>query len=159
MKKQDEIHVTPELRNTIRQIAKKEIPPNPNIFDELQKEVEITIGTKIYPSFLLSPVFIEFAEQAKQQRTSSSVDGRASVSNANIADGTTVYDNFSSASTVELLPLAGAANLQTLHEDVELKLNEGAHPSKSTSGRPMPKLTSDLLLATQKRRLEVRPQG
>lgn len=165
LKKQDEIHVSPELRNTIRRISKKEIEPNPNIFDEIQNEVEITIGSKIYPSFLLSPVFIEFTEQTKQQLSPTATENRAGCSSSstsssaiiNTADGTASFGTVGSA-PVNLIPLLCANDLQTLHEDVELKL-ESSHPLKTNSDRHMPKLTSDLLLATQKRRLDVRPQG
>lgn len=152
LKKQNWVNVSAELRHTIRKIQKEETQPDPNIFDDIQREVEKTISENIYPSFFHSPVFIEFAN-----KNAESVVAETSVI-PNNADGTFNTNKIASSASVDLL--SNAMSLQTLHEDVELKLNENTHPSKSSSThRSTPKLTSDLLLATQKKRLEVRPSG
>lgn len=152
LKKQSWVNVSADLRHTIRKIQKEETQPDPNIFDNIQREVEKTISEKIYPSFFHSPVFIEFANKHAE----SSVTETSSIPNT--ADGTINTNKIVTSESVD--SLSDAMCLATLHEDVELKLNENAHPSKSSSThRSKPKLTIDLLLATQKNRLEVRPPG
>lgn len=98
---------------------------------------------------MLSTTFVQFAGQAGNVKQQSGVGDAVT-----FPDGVTNLRTVDSASTNLL---TGAVNLQTLHEDVELKLVDGAHTLKSSTLRP--KLTSDLLLRTQDRRLEVRPQG
>lgn len=79
---------------------------------------------------------------------------------ANTSDGGGAAATAFSRINVDGLPsLINTSNLQTLHEDTELKLNAKSHSMKPRTVRTMPKLTEDLLLATQKGRLEVRPQG
>lgn len=79
----------------------------------------------------------------------------ASSSVAAATDGAAAF----SGMTVELSPLLMSQTLQTLHENTELNLS-GKHTStRTTTDHFMPKLTSNLLLATAAGRLEVRPQG
>lgn len=49
--------------------------------------------------------------------------------------------------------------LPTLHEDSELVMSERSTLMKTSTDRHLPKLTHEMLLATQKGRLEVRPPG
>lgn len=172
-----------ELRKTILQISRKEIEPVPRIFDDLQKKVEKIIEKEVYPAFLMSDIFIEFVQSRQDegitveianetntlptQIDSSSASGLCSSNSSSRTDitaSTAPMTDGHVASAYNLMnadlisPIINASNLQTLHEDSELKLNAESHSTKSrTEGRPM--LTKELLLATQKGRLEVRPQG
>lgn len=49
--------------------------------------------------------------------------------------------------------------LPTLHEDSELVMSERASVMKTSTDRHVPKLSHEMLLVTQKGRLEVRPPG
>lgn len=147
--------------------------------------MEKIIEKEVYPAFLTSDVFIEFIQTKEDEATTvenvnetntlpmpAGSSGAISICSSshtnmlglvpNTSDGggnggnsaTTAYNRIN----VDLISPFNAPNLQTLHEDSELKLNTESHSAKSrTDGRPM--LTKELLLATQKGRLEVRPQG
>lgn len=155
------IKVSPELRDTISQIIARKIPPNRNVYDELQKNVEEIIAKRIYPEFLKSDVFIEYVEQHSRNNiksiTNQASTSRNSNSNININNTACNTDGNASYSTVGLSPLVMSPNLQTLHEDTELTISNEPISTKTTTDQP--KLTRDFLLATQKSRLEVRPPG
>lgn len=174
--------VLPELRKTILRISRKEIDPIGNIFDEFQKDIEKRIEETSYRTFLASDAFIQYVRCNEQntknpiinvpytstitstntgtnQTTTTQANATTSNAGANSSDGSTTATNKISSMTVDLSPLHSSSNLQTLHEDSELKLSDVPVLSRTTTDRPMPKLTKDLLLATQKNRMEVRPQG
>lgn len=153
------IEAPTELRTTILQILRNEIEPQPHIFDDLQKRVEQIIEKEVYPAFLTSDLFIEYT----QSREDGAKAIEAAPEIANVPMHTKRMNSMHSMfiNAYDGLPssLINSPNLQTLHEDSELRLNAKSHSMKPRTARPMPKLTEDLLLATQKGRLEVRPQG
>ncbi|XP_031626193.1 axin-like isoform X2 [Contarinia nasturtii] len=171
---QGKIPTSPELQKTISDIIRKESTPNPHVFDDLQKTVADMIATTTYRAFLQSDMFIQYVHNkefekptianANQPNYTSNV---ASASNSSSSNSTATASMTSSTTdsaatfsgmTVELSPLLTTPTLQTLHEDTELKLSQSTS-TKTTTDRPMPKLTSENLLATERRRLEIRPQG
>lgn len=135
--------------------GKPELTPDPHIFDDLQETVKVQIATRIYPEFLKSKVWIDFVEErmrgSEVKPINSSVQANFNSYLSGCAGGAAGF-------TVGVLPLVASSNLQTLHEDTELNLNDGPTLRKSTTDR-QPKLTKDLLLVTQNKRLEVRPEG
>lgn len=152
--------VSPELRNTISQIIARKIPPNPNVFDELHKNIVGIIAQKIHPAFVQSEVFIQFINQNSQEITKPITNQASTSSNINISSNSNTTTNTDGASsfsglTVGLSPLIASSNLQTLHEDTELTIS---NEPTATTDRSMP-LTTQNLLASQKLRLDVRPQG
>lgn len=151
------IKVLPELRETISQIIARKIPPNPNVFDELQANVQETMAKKLYPEFLQSETFIQFIEQNSRD-TKNPTTVR---SNSNINSNTTTSNTDGAAIVSGINVGLSTSNLQTLHEDAELKLNNEPISTKKSTDRSMqrPTLTKDRLLATQNERLEIRPQG
>lgn len=157
------IKVLPELRETISQIIARKIPPNPNVFDELQVNVQEIMAKKLYPEFLKSETFIQFIEQNSRGTKNPTTIRPSTSSNSNIIINTTTSNTdgaaIISAINVGLSP--STSNLQTLHEDAELTLNNEPISTKKTTDRSMqrPTLTRDRLLATQNERLEIRPQG
>lgn len=163
------IAISDELRETITNINKRKIPANANIFDELQKQIKEIIRNTTYIAFFRSDFFIQYVEDRQKEFDTKSVaiqnqasgSSNASSAIATTSAGTASFaDGFAGFSgKTELPPLKPSTNLQTLHEDAELNLSEEPNLKKTTTDRPMPKLTKDLLLATQKGRLEVRPQG
>lgn len=150
------------------QIRRKEIQPFKNIYDEVQKCVEKIIANTIYPTFLQSQIFIQYVgtKDAIINSTSSNTtntQGTTCTTTSSTtqcsSDGIVTAVTTSSRMTIDTSPLTATYNLQTLHEDTELKLSDVTVLTKTTTDRPMPKLTREALLATQKGRLEVRPQG
>ncbi|XP_055311072.1 axin [Sitodiplosis mosellana] len=159
-----QIEISPELRTTITGIVLKKSPPNTNIFDDLQQQLKETIASSSYRTFLLSAFFIDYVEEQKKKYEPKPRITAASLASAmnNVAVASSSADGatgFSRPMTVELSPLLTSSNLQTLHEDAELTLSKEPTLTKTTTDRPMPKLTEGLLLVTQNRRLEVRPEG
>lgn len=156
------IKVLPELRETISQIIARKIPPNPNVFDELQANVQETMAKKLYPEFLKSETFIQFIDQNSRDTKNPTTAVRPSTSsNSNINSNTTTSNTDGAAIISGINVGLSTSNLQTLHEDAELTLNNEPISTKKTTDRSMqrPTLTRDRLLATQNERLEIRPQG
>lgn len=169
----DKIPISSELQKTISAICKKEMPPDRDIFNDLQKSVAELIDQTTYRSFLQSEMFIQYVNNKEFDSQPPIASVSQPICNTNIASASSSNSSTAAASmtsstadgataftgmTVELSPLLTTPTLQTLHEDTELKLGQQSL-ARTTTERPMPKLTSELLLATEKRRLEVRPQG
>lgn len=155
------IKVLPELRETISQIIARKIPPNPNVFDELQANVQETMAKKLYPEFLKSETFIQFIDQNSRDTKNPTTIRPSTSSNSNINSNTTTSNTDGAAIISGINVGLSTSNLQTLHEDAELTLNNEPISTKKTTDRSMqrPTLTRDRLLATQNERLEIRPQG
>lgn len=151
---QNIINTPPELRKTISQIAKSEIEPIKKIYEDLQNIVEQIIATTIYPAFRQSDVFIHYISQNAKgleniQSTTASQASCSSSTACSSSDGTASFSRMTG-----LPPILSSSNLQTLHEDSELKISDEPILTKATTNRPKPKLTKDLLLRTQEGRLE-----
>lgn len=158
----DRFDISPDLRNTITEIVSRKRAANTNIFNELQSTVKGVIASTSYQTFLTSEFFIRYVEeQERQYETKPSVSGANTTSavnntvSSNDADGAVGFTGM----TIELSPLLPLSNLQTLHEDSELNFSEQSTMPKRMTARPMPKLTPELLLATEQGRLEVKPPG
>lgn len=157
-----EIQVSPELRNSIKKINKGEIPANANILDTVQKSVENSISQTTYPSFLNSDLYRQHVEELQNAvAVGSFVAPTASLTASSSSSSSTTslssYDTLGACSTTLQEHLTKNSILPTLHEDAELAIAEDTTSKSLVSSNP--KLTKDLLLATQKRRLEVRPPG
>ena len=112
----------------------------------MQQDIVRTINETTYQNFFQSDLYIEHIEHVQR----------------NTAAGTAVSSSSGSGSCTDLPRNSG---LPTLHEDTELSINDDValmttHGSSHQTPAEIPmRLTRDLLLATQKRRLEIRPQG
>lgn len=197
-RKDSPLIISDDLRRIIRETIKNEIPPSCHIFDELQKEVEFTIRTEVYPNFPTSMKYIDYIQRITnpppQEKLSSSSSSNSSLpplltyaeqktttpiqfsgSACGSAYGpSTSASSSGSISATDTLPRS--STLPTLHEESELSLcneveralhfgGQSAAAGSSTS-RPLKtapevpiRLTRDLLLATQNRRLDIRPPG
>lgn len=186
--------ITEELKNTIKRIKKRELPPDHSIFDGVQKAIFDIIKTTTYPHFKSSSDFIQYVSQIEQSvdtstivaataaaaSTSAPLIPTASQPRTNLlnkisdisTDGNTnpTYlsknnNNTSSinnnsnggnvlASIAHYIPTLN--ELPTLAEDSELVITDRTTLIKPST---RPKLTKEMLLATQAGRLEVRPAG
>lgn len=126
--------VPDDLRRLIKAGKRGEVTLTANIFNEMQKDVELNINDQTYASFLQSDMFIKYVEnicnpQNLPSSSSSSDDGSRYISRS--------------------------STLPTLHEDTELVDNE-LDMSNEERGASI-SLTKDSLMATQIRRLEFTP--
>lgn len=128
-----------------------------NVFDEAQMEVRRLINNTTYSNFLQSKMYLQYV-QAMQNPAS-----------AEFSSGSGSSSSSSSISAREMALLSQSSGLlPTLHEESELITNNSVPVHSSSTGsisaghhtpvvEPM-RLTKDILLATQKRRLDVRPK-
>lgn len=169
----NDISVPTELRNTIRKIIKNEQEADANVYNEVQREVEAKITETTFPKFFQSKFFFEYSEQVQKPAAplnnnyGGSGSGRSnSHYGSETASGwTTAIDLLSPCDSLG----ASCSNLQesltmntvlpTLHEDTELTIHDDVSTKSLGGSSAQPKLTKDLLLATQTRRLEVRSHG
>lgn len=90
--------------------------------------------------------------------SSSLAGGPSQLSGASCGSGTTSTSSSSGTCSAQEF-LRRSETLPTLHEDSELICDDSNIGSRTPIGAAPLKLTRDLLLATQNRRLEVRPPG
>ncbi|XP_060646749.1 axin-like [Drosophila nasuta] len=157
--RKSQLPVPDDLRTQIKAIKSNEIPLNSHIYDAMQQNVKSTIRDNIYPSFLCSEMYIQYIQKmsAMKEHLSSSV---TTLDNTDGGPATSASSG-NSASAANTLPRS--STLPTLHEDSTLSLcdnldNVKAENERAQNDVPM-RLTRDLLMATQKRRLEIRPPG
>lgn len=175
-----DIQLKPELRNTIKRILKNELPPNGNIYDDLLKEVQAAINNTTYPNFLMSSFYRDYVEEVQRASAKSSkcleppvasTSHCVSGSTGSLATNAGLLPSGYTSAISSLSPCdslgASCSNLPdsflvssllpTLPEDSELTMHVDLSAKPLSIAKP--KLTKDLLLATQSRRLEVRPPG
>ena len=125
----------------MKAITRGEAPADPNIYNDIQQKVKRAISESTYPHFLSSDIYMSQL-QALNVTTASASMSMPSASNSSHYGGAgalLMSDNEQTLPRNSILP--------TLDEDAEFSISA------------KPKLTKDLLLATQERRLEVRPKG
>ncbi|XP_034097970.1 axin-like [Drosophila albomicans] len=157
--RKSQLPVPDDLRTQIKAIKSNEIPLNSHIYDSMQQNVKSTIRDNIYPSFLCSEMYIQYIQKMSAMKEHLS----SSVTTLDSTDGgpASFASSGNSASAANTLPRS--STLPTLHEDSTLSLCDNLDNVKADNERaqndvPM-RLTRDLLMATQKRRLEIRPPG
>lgn len=127
----------------------------------MQHDVVRIIADTTYPSFLQSELYIQYVAHAQS----------VAAENAAVAGGTIHTSATNTAGSTSSSSGSGSANerlprsstLPTLHEDTELSITDDMSPlplceTHTPNEMPM-RLTKDLLLATQRRRLDIRPPG
>ncbi|KAH8275975.1 hypothetical protein KR044_011371, partial [Drosophila immigrans] len=147
--RKSQLSISDELRTQIKAIKSNEIPLNTHIYDGMQNHVKTTIRDNIYPSFLCSEMYIQYVQQMSAAKEHFSCS-------ASSASAMRKQSRISTAGDTAI-PLGGSSTLPTLHEDAALSTGDDLEKVKAND-IPM-RLTRDLLIATQKRRLEIRPPG
>lgn len=137
--RKSQLSITEDLRRTIKAGLKNEIRLSPNLFNHMQQEIVRIINETTYPNFLQSDLYIQHIEDAQ---------------NAAIVTASTTNSSGSCSGNIPR-----SSTLPTLHEDTELSINDDMLRGNQTPADMPMRLTHDLLMATQKRRLEIRPQG
>ncbi|XP_070498680.1 axin isoform X2 [Chironomus tepperi] len=167
--KKSELLVPDDIRRAVKAGLKDEIILTPDVYDQMQHDVERIINETTYPNFLQSEMYVQYVQQAQQTTT---VIERSQYSQqqqqATISTSTTTATSSTISETSSKF-LSRSSTLPTLMEeagdgcsvgDVTESVSDPINrmPSTSTSKVPM-SLTKDALMATQRRRLEMRSPG
>uniref|UniRef100_U5ER69 Putative axin n=1 Tax=Corethrella appendiculata TaxID=1370023 RepID=U5ER69_9DIPT len=148
------LYASEELKNKIKNGSKNIKILTADIFNELQQNVAKIISQTTYPLFLQSDYYIQHVQNMQSVGYNMGGDTLSSQR---------------SSSTSKLFSHSASA-LLTLHEDVELTTADSieqlygaigsGYNTSSMCSRSVPMgLTKDALMATEQRRLEMRPQG
>lgn len=134
-----------------------------NLFDKMQLEVEQAISETTYRSFLQSEIYLQYVSEFN-----SSIE-RNRLGASNVPSTSTTTGPSLSVSEGSSMFLSRSSTLPTLHEEGDaFNPEEGAvggfiDPNSRGpaigSYKPPMSLTLEALMATQKRRLEMRPPG
>jgi axin 1 len=165
--KKSELPVPEDIRQAVKAGLKdKNFILTPDLFDQMQQDVERIINETTYPNFLQSEMYLQYVQnyQSAIERTHPT---------AYSITTTTATSTISEESSKFL---SRSSTLPTLHEEGDGLNAEGSDGgiaggygeasnrvptlsgSSSSSKVPM-SLTKDALMATQRRRLELRPPG
>lgn len=140
--RKSQLSISEDLRSRIKTGLTSDAKLDPHIFDHMQQDIVRIINGTTYPNFLQSDLYIQHiynAEQSAAMHSASTTSSSGSCSAPNLPRSST---------------------LPTLHEDTELSISDSMGQMAGSSGeKPHVRLTKNLLLATQERRLELRPQG
>ncbi|XP_055716596.1 axin isoform X2 [Phlebotomus papatasi] len=141
------LKIPENVESLVKAARHNKIQLSANIYDQMQKDVERAINESTYLHFLKSEIYLEHV----RNMTSTGGAGAPQIPSASSSSGGSEQ-------------LTRSFTLPTLHEDSELTLGEASCASGSQMGSRTPadvpmRLTRDALLATEQRRLEIRPSG
>lgn len=168
--RKSQLKIPEDIRQTIKLGLKdkdKVVVLKPDLFDRMQNEVEQIIESTTYRNFLQSDLYISYLNKCK-----SAMDHFPPTSKSAAISSHTTSANSPSMSDASLIFLSRSSTLPTLHEEGDFHNHDeavGGYPelshrvptisSSSTSSIVPMSLTKDALMATQTRRLEIRPPG
>ncbi|XP_058447215.1 axin isoform X2 [Malaya genurostris] len=170
------LHVGEKMRNMIKAGLKNEYLLTPDIFDQMQADVAAVISNTTYPNFLQSDLYIHYIQN---MQTNSGSGATVGVPLGMSGASTGSLSSMTNSSSMSELILPSSSALPTLHEDSELvnadsieqlygalgpgiagsSISVTSSVSAAGSSKPAMTLTKDALMATQERRLEMRPPG
>lgn len=183
--KKSDLHVPNEVKQLVKAGLKEEISISPRIYDHMQKDVKRIIQETTYPNFLQSETYLTYVQQA----THGCISGEAIINNEGVfsntieagessisqvlTSSTETPSNFTISETSSKLFLSRSSTLPTLMEEGDgsslTDLTENAigfnnepmnrAPLNVSSTKIPLSLTKDALMATQRRRLEMRSPG
>lgn len=168
--KKSQLTVPEDIRQTIKAGLKdKNFVLTPDLFDQMQADIERIINETTYPHFLQSEMYLQFV-----QNYQSAIE-RAHTPGGSIATTNTTTVTSSTISEASSKFLSRSSTLPTLHEEGDGTMGDGSDSgacggysetsnrvptlSGSSSSKPPMSLTKDALMATQRRRLEMRAPG
>jgi axin 1 len=177
--KKSDLHVPNEVKQLVKAGLKDEVPISPRIYDQMQKDVKRIIQETTYPNFLQSEMYLSYVQHATQGcASSSSISG--SIINSSecqipqvLTSTTTAASSLTISEASSKFILSRSSTLPTLIEEGDgsslTDLAEGAigfsnepknrAPLNASSTKIPLSLTKDALMATQRRRLEMRSPG
>lgn len=169
--RKSQLKIPEDIRQTIKIGLKDKDKAilKPDLFDRMQNEVEQIIESTTYRNFLQSDLYISYVNKCR-----SPMDPYPTSSRSVAISSHTTTANSPSISDPSLMFLSRSSTLPTLHEEGDFANPDevgavGGYPelchrvptlsSSSTSSIVPMSLTKDALMATQTRRLEIRPPG
>lgn len=180
--RKSELQVPEDIKKAVKAGLKDEIILTPDLYDQMQQDVERIINDTTYQNFLQSEMYLQHVRDVQSALERNSQLGfQFQQPHAMVTAAVTAASNSLTSSSASVISdnstkyLSRSSTLPTLHEESEL-LNltgeqDGAAsicessvsnprvPNSNSSKLPM-SLTKDALMATQRRRLEQpRPPG
>lgn len=159
--KKSQLQIPEDIRAVVKSGLKKDdFIFTPDFFDQMQQDMMKIINETSYPNFLQSDMYLSYV-----QNYQSAIDQRIFPPTTN----TTTYTS-SSATESNSRYLSRSSTLPTLHEEGDAMNFDGTEtaggaavggflePRAKTSKVPFT-LTKEALMATEQRRLEIRPSG
>lgn len=171
--KKSDLHVPNEVKQLVKAGLKDEVPISPRIYDQMQKDVKRIIQETTYPNFLQSEMYLSYVQQATQGSAISNL-GAGDCQISQVLTSTTTATSSSTISEASSkFILSRSSTLPTLMEEGDgSSLTDLAEGAIGFSNEPMNRaplnvsntkiplsLTKDALMATQRRRLEMRSPG
>lgn len=160
--KKSKLEIPEDIKRTVKAGIKDEIILTPDVYDQLQQDVERIINETSYPNFLQSEVYLQHVQQATQ----------SAIERNPISYTTTTTATSSTVSETSSKFLSRSSTLPTLMEEaVEGSTGDaeggGAVGGFSEAFNRVPNsnnkvpmsLTKEALMATQRRRLDMRSPG
>lgn len=169
--RKSQLSLAEDLRGRIKNGLATEAPMDANIFNNMQLEIVHHIRGTTYPNFLQSELYCQHIDNLSNSATG--VGNTAGFNQPHYREPLPGGNGSSVGPTIA--PMSGTTTiprtLSTLHEDTEFFMTDSMPPISSAGSmmdgpttsigkdKPHVRLTRDMLLATQERRLELRPQG
>lgn len=176
--RKSELQVPEDIKRAVKAGLKDEIILTPDLYDQMQQDIERIINDTTYPNFLQSEMYLQHVRDVQSalernsqlgfqfQQPHAIVAAAAAANSSTSSSASVISDNSTKY-------LSRSSTLPTLHEESELLNITGEQDGaasicessisnrvpNSNSKLPM-SLTKDALMATQRRRLEQpRPPG
>lgn len=162
--RKSQLQVPEDIKRTVKAGLKDELILTPDVYDQMQQDVERTINDTTYRNFLQSETYLQQVQMAQSSNERSTLLGSIVTTNTTTTTSSTISETSSKF-------LSRSSTLPTLHEEGDGPANEDvasggfgseirAPATGSSGGTKVPmSLTKDALMATQRRRLELRPPG
>lgn len=170
--RKSQLSLADDLRSRIKNGLSTDAPMDANIFNNMQLDIVHHIRGTTYPNFLQSELYCQHIDNLENSATGSgsSMGFNQPQYRESMPGGSGLSGGPSSGSMSGYTPIP--RTLSTLHEDTEFVMTDSMPPISSAGSmidgpttssmskeKPHVRLTRDMLLATQERRLELRPQG
>lgn len=177
--RKSQLSLAEDLRGRIKNGLATEAPMDANIFNNMQLEMVHHIRDTTYPNFLQSELYCNHIDTLAHSASAGGAAGGASMM---VGFNQPHYRETMPGGSGSLFGCVTSVprTLSTLHEDTEFFVGDSMPAPISSAGsvidgptsgvgggvasiggkdKPHVRLTRDMLLATQERRLELRPQG
>jgi axin 1 len=161
--KKSELHVPEDIRRNVKAGLKDEIILTPNVYDQMQQDVEKIINETTYPNFLQSEMYLQHVQQATQSAIERSQLSHASITSTTTATSSSISETssmfLSRSSTLPTLMEENDGSVADASEGATGGFSEGTNRAPINSQKVPMSLTKDALMATQRKRLEMRSPG
>lgn len=176
--RKSQLQVPEDIKRTVKAGLKDELILAPDLYDQMQLDVEKLINETTYPNFLQSELYLQHVREMQEKKSQQNTLLVPPLGAATTQTTTATSSSLTSENSSKYL--SRSSTLPTLHEESELhnvdvtqtqdivgaasSSSAAPHSSSSEAARNVPNkppmsLTKDALMVTQRRRLEMRPPG